>query len=571
MPIDFFSTSERIAAPDQTIAVGGYGLTDLNNDDWNGHGARFQLYSQCYLWYMGMHHTQRREIGDLNITMNYVRTMSDYITNFCFGKPIQFRVAEEYGAILPRLLHDAWETDNDKQSVMWELGQSAGITGDAYAKVAFEEPWVDSIGVPHPGRIRVIPLSPLNCMPEYHPHDRERLIRFKMRYKFYGRALDGKRTAYTFVEILTPRTIEQYINDELVESYANPIGMVPVVHIPNVTVSGSPFGHSDIYDIISLNRELNEKATDISDIINYGAAPITIITGAKASNLERGAKKVWAIPNKDVTVQNLSSVGEIAGSMQYMEFIKRAMHEITGVPESALGQTQPISNTSGVALDIQFRPMINRLIMKKIQFVKGLKKINELIIRTAAVHTPEALAWTEGLSSPPQADQLSVLDPFDPGIYRTTIHWPDPLPVDQLIKLNEVQAKMAMGLESKSGALDALGEEFPNEKLAEIQEELMQDALDQGALDMIRAKIQTAIMAVTGMVPDGGGGYAAPAPSPPGTQTKSAGGPDVTSSGAASAGSGVLPGISPDGDVVNQLIQRAYGAQLAQARVPNTD
>jgi hypothetical protein len=28
------------------------------------------------------------------------------------------------------------------------------------------------------------------------------------------------------------------------------------------------------------------------------------------------------------------------------------MHEMTGVPETALGQMQPISNTSGVALSI---------------------------------------------------------------------------------------------------------------------------------------------------------------------------------------------------------------------------
>jgi hypothetical protein len=48
------------------------------------------------------------------------------------------------------------------------------------------------------------------------------------------------------------------------------------------------------------------------------------------------------------------------------------MHEITGVPETALGQMQPISNTSGVALAIQYQPMMNRFNMKKIHFTKGL-------------------------------------------------------------------------------------------------------------------------------------------------------------------------------------------------------
>jgi hypothetical protein len=47
--------------------------------------------------------------------------------------------------------------------------------------------------------------------------------------------------------------------------------------------------------LLLLNRAYNETATDIADIVNYHAAPVTVITGAKASNLEKGPKKVWAV------------------------------------------------------------------------------------------------------------------------------------------------------------------------------------------------------------------------------------------------------------------------------------
>jgi hypothetical protein len=251
----------------------------------------------------------------------------------------------------------------------------------------------------------------------------------------------------------------------------------------------------------------------------------------------------------------------MAGALSYIQFIKQAMHEITGVPENALGRTQPISNTSGVALAIQYQPMMNRYHMKKTHFTKGLIQLNELIIRTQAVHEPESLMWNPAEATFPESDQLQVLDPRDPMTYRTSVHWPDPLPVDQLIKLNELQAKMAMGLESKRGALRALGEEFPNEKMAEISEELRDDAFDQGALELIGAQISASVMALTGMVtPDG----AQPA-------VKSAGGSDVSSAGSSQEESGVLPGVTPSGDIVNQLVQRAYGANLAQRRVPDSD
>ena len=238
----------------------------------------------------------------------------------------------------------------------------------------------------------------------------------------------------------------------MIDQYENPIGTIPIVHIPNTTISSSPWGQSDIWDIIPLNRELNEKMTEVSDIINYHAAPVTIITGAKASQLERGPKKVWAGLPKDANVFNLESRGEMSGALEYITFLKRTMHEITGVPETALGQFQPVSNTSGVALAIQYQPMMNRYNMKKVHFTKGLERINEIIIRTVAVFEPQMLLFDPSKSAQPERDQLTQLDPSDPNTYKTIIHWPEPLPVDQLIKLNEVQAKMQLGLESKRGA-----------------------------------------------------------------------------------------------------------------------
>lgn len=497
-------------------------------------------------------------MGEQQITLNYVRTLSDYITNFTFGKSVQFRCPEQNGAIIPHLLSKVWEQDNNKHMTLWEMGQLASVCGDAFVKVAYEEPWVDSIGVQHPGRTRIIPINPAHCFPEYHPHDRNRLLRFKLKYRFWGTAPEGTRQVYTFTEILTDKLVQQYVNDELIDEYPNPIGIIPIVHVPNITISSSPWGQSDIWDIISLNRELNEKMTEVSDIINYHAAPITIITGAKSSQLERGAKKVWAGLPKDANVFNLESKGEMSAAMEYIAFIKQAMHELTGVPESALGQTQPISNTSGVALAIQYQPMMNRYFMKKIHFSKGLESINELIIRTQAVHEPESLLWESYNSATPEEDQVTELDPMDPLTYQTSIHWPEPLPVDVLIKLNELQVKMEMGLESKRGSLAELGEEFPNEKMAEIYEELRDDAMDQGALDLISAQIRAAVMDMTGMIsPD------AEQPAVQGTASP------ADSAGGGTSSGGMLPGLpKPSGDIVSQLVQRAYGAGLAQRRLP---
>lgn len=581
MSMNFASPSMRAAGQDLTVSISPLGLVELADEEFEVHGPRLNRYAQSWAFYLGHHWGYRREQGEPQITYNYCRALSDFITNFTFARGVQFKTAHQYEAIIPGLLKRVWEVDNDKENVLWEVGQQGGVSGDAFVKVAWEPAFVDDIGMAHPGRVRVLPLNSAYCFPEWHPHDRDRLLRFKLKYRFWGTSPEGTRQVFTYTEILTDEWIEEYVNDELIDQRPNPLGVIPIVHIPNIKVSGSPWGLSDIQDVISLNREYNEKAAEISDIINYHAAPVTIITGAKASNLEKGPKKVWSLPQKEATAFNLEGGTEaIPAAMEYLESVKRSMHEMTGVPETALGQMQPISNTSGVALAIQYQPMMQRYHMKLLTYTMGLKKINEYILRTLFVFDPTTLQFDPTTEGVLEDDMASVIDPNDPLAYQTVVHWPAPLPVDALIKLNEITMKMQMGLESKKGALAELGEEFPAEKLQEIFEELVGDMKQQGALDMVRAKISSVIMMMTGIVP-GGDGPDQPVQQAAGNGRNS--GSNSSAGGSANNGSGVVMPSVPLGPefaafdaeetnkMLNELVTQAYSPRVAMRRNPDND
>ncbi|MFF8283331.1 phage portal protein [Streptomyces albus] len=394
-----------------------------------------------------------------------------------------------------------------------------------------------------------------------------RLLRFKIKYKFWGTSLEGTRQVYTYTEIITDEYIEEYVNDELLDARENPLGQIPIVHIRNITVSGSPWGLSDIVDLIPLNREYNEKATEVSDIINYHAAPVTIITGAKASNLEKGARKIWGGLPKDAQVFNLENGVDLSGPLAYLDLIKRAMHELTGVPETALGQAQAISNTSGVALNIQFFPLMQRYGLKQSNYTFGLRRINELALRTLFLYEPETRIYdpaTQGIRV--SEDQPLVIDPRDPEVYDTTVDWPPPLPVDVLVKLNEVQAKLALGLESKRGALRDLGEIFPGEKMQEIFDEQLTEAKETGALEYTKAQIAAAILRATGLPPQG---LESPPTAPTGTGSSKSGKAETTNEGPFPG----LPGV--DGmdteSVLSELVTLSKGTKLAQRRNPEND
>ena len=567
MSIDFSPPSYRAASSDLTISISPLGLVELADEEFEVHGPRLNRYSLNWAMYLGHHTAFRRQTGEPQMVFNYYRAITDFIINFTFSKGVQYRSPKETEAIVPDLLERVWEVDNNKATVLWEIGQQGSVSGDCFVKVAYEEAWQDPAGMQHPGRVRILPLNSSFCFPEFHPHDRNRLIRFKLKYRFWGTSLEGTRQVYTYTEILTDDIIEEYINDELIDSRPNPLGTIPVVHMPNIRISGSPWGLSDCNEMISLNRAYNETATDIADIINYHAAPVTVIIGAKASQLEKGANKVWGGLPKDARVENLEGGGQgLKGAMEYMTMLKRAMHEMTGVPETALGQSQPISNTSGVALAIQFQPLMNRYHQKIVQYAYGLERVNELILRNLAVKEPETFTWNPASSTIPKPDQLLQLDPNDPITYRTYIHFPPPLPLDKLIILNEIQSMLSLGLESKEGALRNLGEEFPAQKIQEIRQELIDDAKADGALKLVQTEIANEIMTLTGMVP-GPDGSAAPLS------------PEQAAGMAAGGGS---PAQSPllEGDVVaglqmgeqnirNRLVTDAYGTKIPQRRVPD--
>ena len=94
---------------------------------------------------------------------------------------------------------------------------------------------------------------------------------------------------------------------------------------------------------------------------------MTIITGAKATNLEMGANKIWSLQQKDARVENLAGGFEGLGpALEFLDRIKTWMHELTGVPETSLGPGAGDLQHLGVALAIQYFPTMLKYNLKKV-------------------------------------------------------------------------------------------------------------------------------------------------------------------------------------------------------------
>lgn len=438
---------------------------------------RLEMYRRMWLFYLGRHWTYTRDPGDPTITINYSRRVVDILTDFTFKKGFKSIVPDdpstpgnetEEREFITFKLNETWRRN---QLPLWliEAGQAGGVTGDLFIRASWELD--DPLEDPYV-RLDIIPGHLV--FPEFggpSGTDRKKLKKVMILTPIYIDNPDQPRQGGVFVtrtvkqpsnqrlvilgeewvaaevdpktgKILKPATVQHFRDGEAEgRPEINPLGEIPLVHVSNYPLSGEYYGISDIIDAVELNRELNEKTTDISDIINYHASPVTVITGGKLKDLERGANRIWSLP-EGATATNLGLDGDLAASQTHWKQLKEALLEMAGVPEIALGKFQAVSNTTGVALAIQYLPLVEKRNIKVLTYGLGFRLCNRLIMK---------------INQLKDAGFSKKMDALKGNKYRNEVVFPDPLPMDEAAELEMSRARLDMGLTHRRRELERMG------------------------------------------------------------------------------------------------------------------
>lgn len=414
------------------------------------------------------------------VTENYIRAFVDKFVSFELGGG--FKIKQEphieniEGDNNPYLyLESVWEYNNRLEKSV-ELGQTKAITGDGWIQVSYDakfdskgkrnKSFFDPFDEFEKGKIKITVLPTAIVFPVYSDsHDREQLERLDIMYpvydndeKAFGFTHRGKVRQTLYKQSWTAETVEIYYKNmqEPVQKIHNKYGVIPFVQIKNYPQQGKNEGLSDVEDIIPLNVELNMKKSDISEIIDYHSAPITMVFGARVAQLERGANKVWGGLPTDAKVENLRLEGDLTSATNYLQSIKLAMHEVGNMPEGVLGGSMAISNTSGVALQIALLPLLERVKIKQVLSKEGLETVNKLIL---------LLSEKEGLISVPSDVKRS--DFFKNEVTFTSI-----LPKDGILELQEIEQEMKLGLTTREEAMKRRGKDHIQDNITKIDEDM---------------------------------------------------------------------------------------------------
>jgi hypothetical protein len=457
-----------------TSLIGIEGELDNNQIDRLKKVARNWNFFEGYHW-------EELEAQDKEITVNYCRTFVNKFVAFELGKAFTFNLDSRTEKVAVhadgrdafKFLEDVW-VDNNQYLLSTEIGQMKSVTGEAWVQVRYLDPdeLEDPYGEYEEGRIKLMLMHTSVVFPEYDPHDKDILTSVTVMY-MYERVTRSKFLQRKMKEQVLYKQV--WTKDECIvfdgklepQVFPNKYGVIPFVQIKNLTIAGTNDTISDLDDIIPLNTEYNMKEANISEIIDYHSAPVTIVYGAKIGNLEKGANKLWGGLAKDAKVENLGLTGDLGAAYNNLDGIRLAMCEVGNVPEAALGGSQSISNTSGVALQYQNLPLIEKTRLKRQSTEDGIERLNKLIL---------LIAISEGLIVRPESIPARYF-------FFNEVDLPDTLPKDELLELQQIQIEMTLGLLSRRGALKRMGKEKIEELIAEIDEDMAKNPTLYGKED----------------------------------------------------------------------------------------
>jgi hypothetical protein len=230
------------------------------------------------------------------------------------------------------------------------------------------------------------------------------------------------------VEIITPQEWRKYENEQLVDEGRNSLGQVPLVHIQNTAVPFEYDGASDVEALIPVQDELNCRLSDRAYRITMQSFKMYLGKGIENfTEMPVGPGRMWMTDNEKADIVEFGGDGKTFSEDNHIIGLRDAMDKIIGVTPIAAGAIKGRIGrlTSAAALRVTMLALLAKTERKRTTYGRGIQRICEL-----------ALAWLD----------RAGLFPTTPDERRVELHWPSPIPVNELERLQEASAKLNVGV-----------------------------------------------------------------------------------------------------------------------------
>jgi hypothetical protein len=412
---------------------------------------RVKGYKELLDFYHGRQWEGRERRGERRLIFNYARVFVEKVTSYMMAG-INFSVdpvedsdeARTRARKAESALYRVYE-ENQLEQLDLETEIDCAILGDACYKVIWDTA---------EKRVRVTAPDIQGVYAWCSGDDTSRVWRVASRYSLsaeeaellYG--VKPRSKAATIVELWTDRDFEVYLDNILLEAKPNPYGFIPFVIYPNLREPKKFWGVSDLPQIMESQRELNRAMSQLSRILELSGNPIAVLENVEESEdiaIKPGA--VWNIPeDAKAYLLDLLQGGGVNLHINYIDLVYRALHDLSESPRSAFGGVE--RDLSGVALEIELQPLLQKVRRKRIIRTAAYNRRNEMILKLLEKYRGE-----------------------DYGDNHLRVVWGPVLPKDMAEKVSSEQVLVQTGIHSRRTAMDEVGVRDPDYEFKQWLEE----------------------------------------------------------------------------------------------------
>lgn len=419
----------------------------------------------------------------LYVYANFAGLIARKSADFLFGeKPIISSGKNESSNEQKAL--DRITNENNLFTLFYQQALQAAIKGDAFIKIRFGQLYGGAFPESFDKkRVIIEGVDAKKVYPQTSPFDKSKIIAYHIAEPVQVSPNDDKyelvveshfvgKIVYRRFE-LTPFKMNRYgdieqfkIGDELPEYYEEVKTGVPVplvVHIPNYTDGTDWQGHDDISEHIALFDELNNRLTQIANILDKHADPALAVPTGLLSEDENGQtmfhvaiNKVFEVMGKeDIIPQYVTWDGKLEHAYKEIETLIEFLLAVSEIPAVAVGlKDSGTSGNSGLSIKWRMAGLLAKINRKRQFFEEGLKKVYMIAQMLEAYANPRIVDY-----------ELTV----------PQIHFKDGLPQDETELANRMAIRTNGGqtLSRKTALmiLDGLTEEQAEAELKRIEEE----------------------------------------------------------------------------------------------------
>jgi len=400
-----------------------------------------------------------------NVNLNFARTIVDDGVSFLFGDEVEFEAgdktdeaSDDSSAPDPadQWLKKFWEK-NHKMTLLGDVALNGGVCGHAFLRVRLPD---ESKGEKFP---RLINLDPATVTPVWNPDDYQDVLFYVIQWNAIEPRTMRPMTRRQVIEC-AENGLTWSITDEasygdskvwvtLDEPEIWTFPWAPIFHCQNLPAPNEFWGQSDLEsDVVDVLKSINYNTSNIARILRFHAHPKTWGYGFAQRDLKVDVDNTIVLPNKEARLQNLEMTSDLTSSIEFYKRLKEALHEIAQHPEIATGKLESAGPLSGVALNILYRPLLQKTAKKRRRYGDMLTDLNCKMLELAGFG--------------------------DRDTQEIETHWPNLLPDDAKEEADTALVLEGLGV-SKDTLLQRLGFDPELEKEKKAKE--VQDAADVGA------------------------------------------------------------------------------------------